>query len=155
MGCERVNNMSDDVKNFLKYIKTADTRIQNKLVEVYQLRCLATSITAPTDSESIQSSGVTDRVGNIVPKIVMMEEEINKMIDHFIDEKKKRVNLIDLLQNDLEYQVCHRHYVQYRELKDIAVELGYSYAWILEIHDRATKNLCEPYLNLYGKCSIM
>ena len=147
--------MVDDVKNFLKYIKTADIRIQNKLVEVYQWRCLATSITAPTDAESIQTSGVTDRVGSAVLKIIELETEINNMIDHFVDEKQKRVNLIDLLQNDLEYQVCHMHYVQYKDLKDIAVELGYSYAWILEIHDRATKNLCEPYLNLYGKCSIM
>jgi hypothetical protein len=147
--------MTEDVKTFLKYIKTADTRIQNKLVEVYQLRCLATSITAPTDSESIKSSGVTDRVGNIVPKIVMMEEEINQMIDQFIDEKKKRVMLIDLLQNDLEYQVCHMHYVQYKELKDVAIELNKSYAWILEVHKNAIKNLCQPYTNLYVKCSIM
>lgn len=147
--------MADDVKSFLRYIQTADIRIQNKLVEVYQLRCLATSITAPTDSDPIQTSGVTDRVGNIVPKIVMMEEEINQMIDQFIDEKKKRVMLIDLLQNDLEYQVCHMHYVQYKDLTDVAVELGYSYPWILEIHSRALNNLCEPYTNLYIKCSIM
>lgn len=147
--------MTDDVKTFLKYIQTADTRIKNKLVEVYQLRCLATSITAPTDSDPIQTSGVTDRVGNAVPKIVELENEINNMIDHFVDEKKKRIYLIDLLQNELEYQVCHMHYVQYKDLTDVAVELGYSYPWILEIHGRALNNLCEPYINLYGKCSIM
>ena len=147
--------MVDDVKAFLKYIQTADIRIQNKCVEVYQLRCLATSITAPTDAESIQTSGVKDRVGNIVPKIVQMEEEINQMVDHFIDEKKKRVNLIDLLQNDLEYQVCHMHYVQYKDLTDIAIELGYSYPWILEVHGKAINNLCQPYTNLYVKGSIM
>jgi DNA-directed RNA polymerase specialized sigma subunit len=147
--------MTDDVKAFLNYIKTADIRIKNKLVEEYQLRCLATSITAPTDSESIMTSGVTDRVGDIVPKIVQVQEEINNMIDHFIDEKQKRVNLIDLLQNDLEYQVCHMHYVEYKDLTDVASELGYSYAWILEVHKNAINNLCQPYLNLYGKSSIM
>jgi hypothetical protein len=147
--------MTDDVKTFLKYIQTADTRIKNKLVEVYQLRCLATSITAPTDSDPIQTSGVTDRVGNVVPKIIELENEINNMIDHFVDEKRKRVMLIETLKSDLEYQVCHMHYVQYKDLTDVAVELGYSYPWILEIHGRAINNLCEPYINLYGKCSIM
>lgn len=141
--------MTDTIKAFLKYIQTADTRIKNKLVEVYQLRCMATSITAPTDSDAIQTSGITDRVGNVVPKIVELENEINNMIDHFVDEKQKRVKLIETLENDLEYKVCHMHYVQYKELTDIALELGYSYPWILEVHSKAINNLCKPYTNLY------
>ena len=77
------------------------------------------------------------------------------MIDHFVDEKQKRVKLIETLKNDLEYQVCHMHYVQYKELTDIALELGYSYPWILEVHSKAINNLCEPYINLYVKQTIM
>lgn len=156
-------NMSDNaslgcmnsVKEYLDYIQDADRRIKNKSVEVFQLECLATSITAPTDTEAIKTSGVTDRVGNIVPKIVQVKKEISNMIAEFIDEKAKRIRLIETLENPLEYDVVHLYYVQGMKFTEVAVELGKSYEWILEIHSRAIKNLCEPYINLCKQCDII
>jgi hypothetical protein len=135
--------MAESIREYLEYIEKADALIKNKCVEVYQLRCLATSITAPTDAESIQTSGVTDRVGNIVPKIVMLEKEINQMIDEFVDEKAKRINLIEKLESTVEYDVVHKHYVQYKKLTEIAIEKGYAYQSIVEIHGKALNHLSK------------
>ncbi len=132
------------VKEYLLYIKVFDKRIQNKRIEVYQLRCLATSITAPTDTENVQSSGVTDRVGNIAPSVVQLEKEIKEMIDVYVREKAKRIRLIETLENVLEYDVIHMHYVQYKSLAEIAIEKGMSYQYIVEIHGKALKNLVKP-----------
>lgn len=149
------NGCMNSVKEYLNYMQEADIRIKNKSVEVFQLECLATSITAPTDTEAIKTSGVTDRVGNIVPKIVQAKKEISNMIAEFIDEKAKRIRLIETLENPLEYDVVHLHYVQYKKLTEVAAELGYSYAWILEVHEKSIKNLCEPYINLCNQCDII
>ena len=54
---------------FLKQIERADKVISNKLYEVQRLRVLAVSTTVPTDREVVQTSGVSDKVGNIVAKI--------------------------------------------------------------------------------------
>lgn len=135
--------MAESVKEYLEYIEKADALIKNKCVEVYQLRCLATSITAPTDSESIQTSGVTDRVGNIVPKIVMLEKEINQLIDEFVDEKARRIQLIEMLESTIEYDVIHKKYVQYKKLTEIAIEKGYAYQSIVEIHGKALNHLSK------------
>lgn len=129
------------IKEYLQEVELLDERIKNKQVELYQLWCLATSITSAPDKEPIQNSGVSDKVGNTVAKITALSEEINQMIDHFIDEKEKRIKLIETLDNALEYTVLHKHYIQYKTFTLIAEEMGYSYDYILEVHPKALKKL--------------
>lgn len=128
-------------EEYLQEVQILDEKIKNKQIELYQLWCLATSITSAPDKEPIQSGSVSDKVGNTVVKIAAMSEEINNMIDHFIDEKAKRVKLIETLQKPLDYTVLHKHYIQYKTLVAIAEEKGYSYQYIVEVHRNALKKL--------------
>lgn len=130
-----------DAKSYLEEIKWTDSRIQNKLAEVQQLRYLAISTTAPIGGEIIQTSKQNDRMGNIVAKIVDMENEINTEIDKFIDMKRERIALIEQIPKQLQYDIIHGHYVQYKSLVDIAKEKDYTYAWILEVHAEALKTV--------------
>jgi DNA-directed RNA polymerase specialized sigma subunit len=132
-----------DIKEFLEYIIFADKRIKNKQAEIYQLYCLATSTTAPMGSEAVQTSGVSDKVGNAATKILQEKEKAERMVKEYVEERAKRIALIEKLENPLEYDVIHLHYVQDKSLKDIATEVCKSYQYIVEIHNQALKNLSK------------
>lgn len=134
-------------EEYLNQIRLLDELIQNKLIEVYQLRCLATSVTAPTDREPGGSSGVSDKVGNIVAKIVDLQDEYADLVDRFIDEKAERIKVIEGIQKPLYYTILHKHYIGvkydddtptwYVSLQDIAETEGYSYSHICDCHRQA------------------
>lgn len=128
---------------FLKQIERADTLIDSKLSELYRLRCLATSVTVPTDREAVQTSGVSDKVGSIVAKIIDLENEIDDMLDGYIDTRNKCIGVIEMLTNSLQYKVIHMHYVQYKTYSEIEEELNYSHTWVMEVRRDALKNIEE------------
>ena len=126
---------------FLEQIERADRTIDSKLSEIYKLRCLATSITVPTDREAVQTSGVSDKVGNIVAKIVDLENDINNLIDEYIDIRQSCIEVIESLSDPLQYTVIHKHYVQYKSFVEIAEEENYSYDGIMKAKKRALKRI--------------
>lgn len=126
---------------FLKQIERADTLIDSKLSELYRLRCLVTSITVPTDREAIQTSGVSDKVGNTVAKIVDLENEIDDIIDGYIDTRNKCIGVIEQLKDTLQYKVIHMRYVEYKSYVEIEDELNYSHQWIMEVRRNALREI--------------
>ena len=128
---------------FLKQIERADKLISNKLYEVQRLRLLAVSTTVPTDREAIQTSGVSDKVGNIVAKIVDLESEINDLIDEYVDLQRECIWVIESLKNSLQYTVLHKHYVQYKSFAEIAEEEHYSYDGIMKVKRKALEQVEE------------
>jgi len=132
-----------DIEEFLDYIILADKRIKNKKVEIYQLYCLAESVTAPMGSEAVQTSGVSDKVGNTVTKIIQEKEKAERMVEEYIAERAKRIALIETLKNPLEYDVIHLKYVQGKSLAEIATEVCKSYQYVVEIHGKVLKNLSK------------
>lgn len=139
-----------DAKKYLSQILKDDRIIKNKCVEVYQLRCLATSVTAPMGKESVMTSGPSDKVGNIVSKILDMENEINELIDRYIDEKQERIKVIEQIEDPLQYTILHKHYVQGIRFRDIAEEEHYSEVHIAKQHQKALAKV-QNILNSIGK----
>lgn len=136
-------------KEYLEQIEQTDKLIDNKLLEIYQLRCLATKTTAQLNSEPVQTSGASDKVGKIVAKIVDMEAELNEIIDSFVDDKQQRIAVIEQVKAEsfVQYQVLHRHYVEYMPFTEVAKKEGYSYQYILELHQKALENVQKILVN--------
>ena len=130
-----------NAEEFLQQIERADRIINNKLSEIYRLRCLATSITVPTDREAVQTSGVSDKVGNTVAKIIDLENEINDLIDKYVDLQRICIGVIETLENPLHYTVLHKHYVQYKTFAKIAEEEHYSYDGIMKVKRKALEQV--------------
>lgn len=126
-----------NAREYLEQIKMLDELINNKLVEVCQLRCLATSCTAPTDREPGGSSGVSDRVGNIVAKIVDIQAETDEAIDRFIDLKRECISIIESVRPPIYYTILHKYHIQYMSLVDISEEIGYEYHYTCDLHRKA------------------
>ena len=130
-------------ERYLEQIRKSDARIDSKLIELYQLRCLATKVTAQMGSEVIQTSGVSDKVGNVAAKIVDLEAEINRLIDKFIDDKQERIKVIEQVDDALLYTILHKHYVQYKKFVTIAEEEHYTEVHISNKHQEALEKVQE------------
>lgn len=127
---------------FLQQIEMYDSLVDAKIGERDKLWELATKITVPTDREAIQTSGASDKVGNIAAKLADIDRELNEIIDEYIDIKVECINLIEkLADRPIEYRVIHKHYVQYKSFVEIEQEEGYSYQGIMKIKERALKRI--------------
>lgn len=127
---------------FLQRIATYDSLVDGKISERDQLWELVTKITVPTDKEAIQTSGVSDKVGNIGAKLADVEKELDAIIDEYIDIHRDCVKLIErLADKPIEYRVIHKHYVLYKTLVDISQEECYSYDGIMRIKKRALQRI--------------
>jgi hypothetical protein len=141
-----------EAKEYLQQIARDNNLIQNKCVEVYQLRCLATNITAPMGTEPVQTSNISDKVGIIAVKIVDLENEINNLIDRYIDDKQERIEIIEQIADPLQYNILHKHYVQGKKFKEIADEEHYSEIHINKQHQKALEKV-QNILKSIGKYS--
>lgn len=127
---------------FLQQIEVYDSLVDAKIGERDKLWELATKITVPTDKEAIQTSGVSDKVGNIAAKLADIDRELNEIIDEYIDIKNECISFIEkLADKPIEYRVIHKHYVQYKTFVEIEQEEGYSYQGIMKIKERALKRI--------------
>ena len=76
-------------------------------------------------------------------KYVDLENEIDRLIDELIDEKREVIAVIEQL-DPVEYDVLHKKYIQYAEYKDfydIAAAYKQSYTWATTVHGRALQGV--------------
>ncbi len=139
-----------DAKKYLEEIERYNSVIENKLAEIDQLKSLATSISAVTSDTPVQSSSEGDRIGKIIASIVDKEKELDAIVDDYIDEKEKRIRLIEQLDDSLQYKVLHKRYVELKSLSEIASEECYTYDWIGKKHSQGLKKVQEMLNELYS-----
>lgn len=126
---------------YLEQVRRLDTMIQNKLIEKQQWMEIATSITANTDGERVQSSGAKEKMANAVIKCVDMEAEIDRLVDKLIDTKKEVIQTIEQLNSPIEYNLLHMRYIQYKSLQEIADYYRKDYGWAKTTHGRALSSV--------------
>lgn len=137
-----------NAKDFLRQIKKLDRLIENKLIEIQQLKDTANNTTANLTGERVQSSGNPQKIAHAIGRYVDLERELNQDIDKFIDAKKDVISVIEQL-NATEYDVLHKIYVQYLTLEDVADAYDRTYSWATTIHGRALKHV-QNILNKRG-----
>ena len=130
-----------DAKEYLEWIAIAEGKIQRKLAEIDRLRNLATSVGSLSTDTPVQASNEGDRIGKIVASIADKEKELDDIIDEYIDEKDKRIKIIEQLDNELERSVLHKKYVQFKPFNQIADEEFYTKTWILKVHKKALEKM--------------
>jgi DNA-directed RNA polymerase specialized sigma subunit len=76
----------------------------------------------------------------------LLDEEINREIDEFAEEKHRIINEIHQLDN-LEYvRILFKVYVEFKKLEEVCVDMGYSYRHITRLHGYALKSFGEKVL---------
>lgn len=136
-----------DTKKYLGQIERLDRMIQNKLSEISQLKHIATSITIAPKEVNVQTSSDKDRMGNAVAKLIDLEKETDKLVDDYIDKRKRIIEQIDSIKDTNMYHVLSERYIARKDLSVIAVEMGYSFKQVCRIHG----NALAEFERMYGK----
>lgn len=130
-------------RDYLIQIKKLDRQIQNKIYEYVQIKEMSVSITVSTEGERVQSSGCKDKIGDLVVKMIAIQEDINKLIDKRADI----IKVIEQVSDADNYDILHKRYVQCMTWEAIATSIikkngeQMSYQWVTELHKRALKDI--------------
>lgn len=120
-------------KEYLRQLKTAEIKIEQKEEELERLKASLESISTGTDSERVQTTP-RDRLSEEVPIIADLKEEIKSDIKALLILKNKIINEIQSMDNPVYINILYKRYVQYKSLEEIAVEMSYSYRQIKRLH---------------------
>ena len=130
-----------DAKTYLSQVKKLDALIKNKLIEKQQWKDIALGITANMNGERVQSSGTKSKMADALVKCVDMEAEIDALVDKMIDARIDVIHTIEQLASVQEYTICHKKYIQFLTLGEIADSMGLDYTTVTTAHGRALKNV--------------
>lgn len=136
-------------QDYLRQIERLDRMIQNKLCEINQLKCMATSITVAPKEVNVQASSDKDRLGNTVSKLVDLERETDELVDKYIVKRKKIIGQIDDIKDTNMYHVLSERYIARKDFSTIAVEMGYSFRQVCRIHGSALNEFERKYGSEY------
>lgn len=142
-----VSKKYTSTKDYLSQIERLDRMIQNKLSEINQLKHIATSITISPKEVNVQVSSDKDRMGSAVAKLLDLEKETDRIVDEYIDKRKRIIEQIDSIEDTNMYHVLSERYIMRKDLSVIAVEMGYSFKQVCRIHG----NALAEFERLYGK----
>lgn len=121
----------------LSKILLDDAIIDAKLEELARLKALSTKVTAVMEGEVVSRTRSTDTMADTIAKIIETENEVNSLIDSYVDRKAYFSKIIDGLNSAMQIRVLYAHYYAGKSFQQIADELGYSRRNICYIHGDA------------------
>ena len=138
-----------NAKEYLNQARHLDCRINSKISQVESLNALATKCTTVfSDMPKVHNSS---NMGDIVVKIISLENEINKEIDALVDLKEEIKSVIEKVKN-IDYRVLlEERYLCMRKWEDIADDLHFSTQQIFRLHSKALSEV-DKILKVDSKC---
>lgn len=121
-------------KEYLKQVETLDTKIQQKKIELDSLKDNAIGLGAFDYSKEKVQTSASESLSMKVAKYVDLENEIHEDIERFTELKHKVIGQIHMLDDPKYINVLFKKYIEYKGLKEISKELGYSYDHIRRVH---------------------
>ena len=137
-----------NVREWLEGLKRLDELIDAKIAEKERVRALMVNTVGSLD-EMPHAPGITDKVGNLTVKLITLEEELDALIDKYVDDKAEIVNAIEQLP-DREFGVLHRYYIRRMTLEQAAEDMGYCTMQIWRIKENGL-NILQDVMECYAK----
>lgn len=131
--------MKVKAENYLELVRKLDVLINNELLEKENIATLATKTTQDNDGMP-HAPGVSDKVGNMSVKLTMKQQEIDHIIDVFVDLKDEVISQIRTLPTD-ECDVLYKFYVLNMGLFDISEDKCCSIDWIKKLKWRGISRI--------------
>ncbi len=135
---EQFGTMS--AKEYLQQLYRADTIISQKVSEKEEIR----KVIKNTDRCDISLK--TDYEGSIYPesdckekikRLIALEDDIDKMMDGFVNLRHKIICQIHDLNNANYIKVLYKRYVRFEKFEQIAVDLNFSIRNAYVVHGQA------------------
>ena len=140
-------------KDYLNQISRINRMINNKIVELSQLKELACSISAVSGEDRVMVTPTFDKIGTKQAKIDEMERNIDALVDEYIIKRDKIVSQIDSMEDENVYNVLFSRYIEKKTFEVIATEMNYSWRQTIRLHGIALKRFEEKYGATYLKMS--
>lgn len=138
-------------RDLLESLKNIDEEIDKDIDKVCELRSMATNMSVSYDKENVQSSSSKDKMGEVVSKIVDMEDEINAKADGLVERKKIAKRIIFKIKDEKKQNILYDYYICNRSLVDVADEYELTYKNCKVIKGRAVKEFERLYIAEYGQ----
>jgi DNA-directed RNA polymerase specialized sigma subunit len=131
-------------KEYLGQAYRLDQRINSKLEQIQSLNELATKCTSTLSCIPRNPSRSTSTMADAVGKIIDLQAEINRDIDHLVDLKHVMVSAIKAVDNT-EYQtLLELRFLCFKTWEQIAVAMGYNVRHVYRLHDEAVNSISLP-----------
>ena len=127
----------------LNGIIKADVAAKCKMREIEQLKTIRGRVTACLKDDVVQTSGAGDKLGDLTAAIVDLENELKVCIAQGIRCRREFEEIISKITSPQEYEVMHRHYVQFQSFGRIAKEMHFSKSAIAKIHKRILQKVYD------------
>lgn len=128
-------------KEYLQKLRKLNVTIDQKVKELDDLKKTLTTIGSfDYSKDRVQSSASGDPpFVKTLMKIYDLESEIDAEIDKLVDDKHQIINQIHELPNPKHIDILYKHYVEFKRLEIVAVEMNFTYQYIVELHGDALK----------------
>ena len=130
--------VSEVVKSYLNRAFHTNQRLNDSLQNLEELRAKAYSIGAvDTTKDKIQAGRVSDTIGNSVPAIVDLENQINAEIKEYTEKRQEIKTSIERVSDEKFVTILLKRYVYFKSWEEIAVDMGYTYRHTTRLHGDA------------------
>lgn len=126
-------------KEYLCAVQDKDKDITAQKEHIEALRSVLESIGVKMGDERVQSSADPDKFGKIFAQIDEEERKLKRMEEDFVLYKVDVINAIKQVQTEKYRVLLNERYINYKSFKMIAVQMNYSYDYILELHGDAVR----------------
>ena len=137
-------------KEYLSQISRLNRVIENKIVEIKQLKELYYGVkSATTAEERVQTSPDYDKIGTAYAKIDELERNLDESIDYYVDKKNEIIKQIDSMEDETLYTILFSRYIEKKTFEKIATETTYCYRQITRLHGKALNEFEKKFGYLY------
>jgi DNA-directed RNA polymerase specialized sigma24 family protein len=140
--------MPMNAEEWLEGLKKLDELIDAKVAEKERIKALLTNTVGSLNGMP-HAPGITDKVGNLTVKLITLEEELNTLIDRYVDDKAAVVKALEQLPYR-EYGVLHRYYIRRMTLEQVAEDMGYCTMHVWRIKESGL-NVLQDVMECYAK----
>lgn len=135
-------------EEYLKKISRLKVEIRCREDNIQELETLATHITSTLDENKVGATQMaTDKIGNIVAKIVDQKEELIKTYEVYLLLRSNIIRQIESIDDRKQYESLYLRYIKGLKIEDISEQMGYESRQILRILKAARMSFEQ----IYGK----
>lgn len=130
-------------KEYLNQISRLNRMINNKLVEIKQLKDLACGISSINFGDRVQSSPNFDKIGSKMAKIDELERELDESIDSYADIKNQIIEQILMMKSEKHKEILLDKYVNFKSISEIASDFNMTERGCKKAHKKAIEEFEE------------
>lgn len=128
-------------------------RKQNHMLLVYEqeltnLQAHASNISSPAFGDKVQGNHISS-LDEIVEKIVMQADKVNKLWDTYIENKERAASMIGRIDDDAQKAVLYRYYIMGENWKTVSCHMHYTRRYIFKLNDMGIRELSRIFKRVH------